>query len=321
MPKPIYMNEQMIDECFADVRATFEKQFSEALARCKSQKTPLARGVFSFQNVSYEWTNDRSRAKVILEPVAFSKICLLMYNTDKEIGWHGLISRDKDEPTVFHVEDIILYPQTVTSVTVQTDDAKYGDWAINLPDEQFTKLRFHGHSHVNMGVTPSGTDLTYYSSLIKQFKNGFYVFMIINKRMEMYCQVYDFDNNAMYETGEVDVAVGSDFNAQLTAAKKVMVTNETYRYPSYGYNGYYDRDDYEPATINGSNWGARNGSWKKDEPKQSVLPAKDEKKESAGSVNNAGDKSEPLDGQNSLNLPPYVEDNEEPWWKTGRSVS
>lgn len=321
MPKPIYMNEQMIDECFADVRATFEKQFSEALARYKSQKTPLARGVFSFQNVSYEWTNDRSRAKVILEPVAFSKICLLMYNTDKEIGWHGLISRDKDEPTVFHVEDIILYPQTVTSVTVQTDDAKYGDWAISLPDEQFTKLRFHGHSHVNMGVTPSGTDLTYYSSLIKQFKNGFYVFMIINKRMEMYCQVYDFDNNAMYETGEVDVAVGSDFNAQLTAAKKVMVTNETYRYPSYGYNGYYGRDDYEPATINGSNWGARNGSWKKDEPKQSVLPPKEEKKESAGSVNNAGDKSEPLDGQNSLNLPPYVEDNEEPWWKTGRSVS
>ena len=78
MPKPIYMNDQMIDECFADVRATFEKQFSEALARCKSQKTPLARGVFSFQNVSYEWTNDQSRAKVILEPVAFSKICLLM---------------------------------------------------------------------------------------------------------------------------------------------------------------------------------------------------------------------------------------------------
>lgn len=92
-------------------------------------------------------------------------------------------------------------------------------------------------------------------------------------------------------------------------------------YPSYGYNGYYGRDDYEPATINGSNWGARNGSWKKDEPKQSVLPPKEEKKESAGSVNNAGDKSEPLDGQNSLNLPPYVEDNEEPWWKTGRSVS
>ena len=305
MPKPIYMNNTMIEECFADIRASFEKQFAEALSHFKSSKTPLARGVFTFPNVTYEWTDDKSRAKVVLDPLAFTKICLLMYNTDKEIGWHGLVTRDSEQSNLFHVEDIILFPQRVTSVTVQTDDDKYCNWAVGLPDDEFKKLRFHGHSHVNMGVTPSGTDLTYYSSLIKQFKDGFYVFMIINKRMEIYCQIYDFDNNAMYETGEVDVEIGDDLATRLKADTKALVTNETYHYPTYNYNNYrgYD-DDYEPTPRTGSNWGARNGSWKKDEPKQSVLPPKD-------------DKSEPLDGQNSLNLPPYVEDNDEPWWKEG----
>lgn len=315
MPKPIYMNETMIDECFADVRASFEQQFAAALKRARTGKTPLARGVFSFQQVTYEWTDDKTKAKVVLEPTAFSKICLLMYNTDKEIGWHGLISRDEADPNVFHVEDVILYPQTVTSVTVKTDDAKYGNWVIELPNEHFDKLRFHGHSHVNMGVTPSGTDLTYYSSLIRQFKDGFYVFMIINKKMEIFCQVYDFDNNSMYETDEVEVVVGQDFGSQLSESKKEMVTTQTYSYS--GYNGYYGQGRF--GSQYGRDWGARNGSWKKDEPKTVDLKPKDDsKKDDAGGAKETGSKV--LDGQKALNLPPYVEDDEEPWWNEG-SVS
>ena len=315
MPKPIYMNETMIDECFADVRASFEQQFAAALERARTGKTPLARGVFSFQPVTYEWTDDKTKAKVVLEPTAFSKICLLMYNTDKEIGWHGLISRDEADPNVFHVEDVILYPQTVTSVTVETDDAKYGNWVIELPNEHFDKLRFHGHSHVNMGVTPSGTDLTYYSSLIRQFKDGFYVFMIINKKMEIFCQVYDFDNNSMYETDEVEVVVGQDFGSQLSESKKEMVTTQTYSYS--GYNGYYGQDRF--GSQYGRDWGARNGSWKKDEQKTVDLKPKDDsKKDDAGGAKETGSKV--LDGQKALNLPPYVEDDEEPWWNEG-SVS
>lgn len=315
MPKPIYMNETMIDECFADVRASFEQQFAAALERARTGKTPLARGVFSFQQVTYEWTDDKTKAKVVLEPTAFSKICLLMYNTDKEIGWHGLITRDEADPNVFHVEDVILYPQTVTSVTVETDDAKYGNWVIELPNEHFDKLRFHGHSHVNMGVTPSGTDLTYYSSLIRQFKDGFYVFMIINKKMAIFCQVYDFDNNSMYETDEVEVVVGQDFGSQLSESKKEMVTTQTYSYS--GYNGYYGQDRF--GSQYGRDWGARNGSWKKDEPKTVDLKPKDDsKKDDAGGAKETGSKV--LDGQKALNLPPYVEDDEEPWWNEG-SVS
>lgn len=315
MPKPIYMNETMIDECFADVRASFEQQFAAALERARTGKTPLARGVFSFQPVTYEWTDDKTKAKVVLEPIAFSKICLLMYNTDKEIGWHGLITRDEADPNVFHVEDVILYPQTVTSVTVETDDAKYGNWVIELPNEHFDKLRFHGHSHVNMGVTPSGTDLTYYSSLIRQFKDGFYVFMIINKKMEIFCQVYDFDNNSMYETDEVEVVVGQDFGSQLSESKKEMVTTQTYSYS--GYNGYYGQDRF--GSQYGRDWGARNGSWKKDEQKTVDLKPKDDsKKDDAGGAKETGSKV--LDGQKALNLPPYVEDDEEPWWNEG-SVS
>lgn len=331
MPKPIYMNDDMVTECFADVRAAFEKQFAEALERAKSGKSPLARGLFTFQSISYDWTNDKSRARVVIDPVAYSKICILMYGTDKEIGWHGYITRDPENPNVYHLEDVILYPQTVTSITVQTDDEKYVQWVNSIPNEPFAKLRYHGHSHVNMGVTPSGTDLTYYASLIKQFKDGFYVFMIINKKMDIFCQVYDFDNNSMYETSEVDVVVGDNFVTKLKDDQKVMVTNSTaYSYGNYyngkrygdygglgGYDDYDDHDHYGSHGRTGSGYGPQNGSWKKNNEQQSVLSSsKEEKKESAGSESSAGVKNETADEQSALHLPPYVDDNEEAWYKS-----
>lgn len=329
MPKPIFMTDAMIDECFADVRKEFETLFAKALERAKSGKEMLAKGAFSFPSVTYDWTDDKTRAKIVIDPTAYSKMLLLMFGSDKEIGWHGFVTRDAEDPNVFHIEDVLLFPQEVTSVTVQTDDTRYKDWLMDLPDDQFNKVRFHGHSHVNMGTTPSTTDLTYYASLIQQFKKGFYVFMIMNKRFEHFCQVYDFDNNSMFENSEIDVIVGDDFAAKLEADKKEMVATKTYQYGGYGnYGGRY-----------GSGYGGYNhaapshGTYKKDDtsaaPPKPAADPKAEKKDDAGSASNAGGKSDPSDGQSALSLPPYYDNDddgygswEDPWYynQKGRAV-
>lgn len=322
MPKPIYMTDAMIDECFDDVLAEFTKQYEAARTRAKDGKEKLAKGVFNFvyKPIEYTWIDDHSRVKIILEPVAFSKMLLLMLGSDKEIGWHGLITRDAENPSVFHVEDVILFPQTVTSTTVTADDEKYPLWAMDLPDETFAKCRFHGHSHVNMGVTPSVTDLTYYEQSIQQFKDGFYVFMIMNKRLETFCQVYDFDRNAMYENAEIDIQVGTGFKTELDAAKKEMIIDRVYNYGGSYNSGYgsYSRGSYGSQHPYGTYTDKKDfrTGFQPSDPKK-------EKKDSAVSEKNAGEKTEDKNGQKQLILPPYYDDDydDEPWWKNGGSRS
>lgn len=320
MPKPIYMTDAMIDECFDDVLAEFTKQYDEARSRAKGGKEKLAKGLFKFdyKPIEYTWAGDASRVKIIIEPVAYSKMLMLMFGSDKEIGWHGLITRDPENAAVFRVEDVILFPQAVTPVTVTADDSKYPLWAMDLPDETFSKCRFHGHSHVNMSTSPSSIDLDYYARSIQQFSSGFYVFMIMNKKFEHYCQVYDFDNNAMYESNEVDVQIGTDFKKELEAAKKEMVTGRGYSYgDSYGgggYGGYYGSQ---------SRYGTYTDKKNEFRPGFQSSSAKNEKKDNAATEKNSGVKTNTKeDEQKQLVLPPYYDDyDDEPWWRNGGNVT
>lgn len=234
MPSPITMTKHMVEESFQDLRNSFEEYFEKAKAAALNG-SKMAKGKFEFKypGLEWSWKACSDRAKLTIEPVAYTKMILLMFGSDKEIGWHGLIVRDPEDANHFILQDVILFPQEVTSTTVVADEQKYPLWALTLPEEQFQKLRFHGHSHVNMGVTPSSTDTNYYEDNIKQFKDGFYVFMIINKRFDVYIQLYDFDNNTFYDKNEVDIEIGNDFHHMLDAAKKELVTTKTYSYPSY----------------------------------------------------------------------------------------
>lgn len=231
MPKPIRMTEEMIEECFKDVRDTFEAAFAKAKADAESGKMKLANGKFEFKypGVDYTWKDDTTKARLVVLPYAWDKIVTLVSTASKEIGWHGIIERNPENVNEFILKDILLFPQTVTGSTVDADPSKYPMWAMQLPDEVFNKMRFHGHSHVNMGVTPSSVDMNYRADLIKQYTDGFYVFMIVNKRFELEAQIYDFDENAFYECKEILFTLGnSEDRAKLKAEMSDMVKEFTY---------------------------------------------------------------------------------------------
>ena len=115
-------------------------------------------------NFNYNFNKAKSNKKpeVIFTKEAYAKITTLVDNHDKEIGWHGIVSKNED---IYTITDILVYPQICTSTTVEADEVEYVRWVMEQSDEVFNTVRLQGHSHVNMGVTPSATDLNYYNNM------------------------------------------------------------------------------------------------------------------------------------------------------------
>lgn len=217
---------------------------------------------------------DYGKATILFTPLAYEKQRALIQHCEKEVGWHGFVRRSQDDDRTFIVEDIIVYPQEVTGSTITPDQAEYEAWREGLDDEHFNTCLFHGHSHVNMGVTPSGTDTTYQHDVLGGLaKDSFLVFMIWNKRGERWAKIYDKRYNCVFDTGDITVGVtGGDMTAFLKEADCLVkekkytqpkTVTPTYKdalpAPKKGGSGasrfpsYYDddEDDYPHTFMNG----------------------------------------------------------------------
>lgn len=180
--------------------------------------------------LSQQLKNKTQKAEVHFSSQAYYKMWALVESCSKEIAWDGLVYRDEEASNIFYITDIIVYPQTVSGATVETDDVLYIDWLNSLDDESFKHRRFNGHSHVNMGVTPSGTDTTYREQSILNIKD-FYIFGIFNKKHEFNFQIYDVENNIIYDNQDVTFYTPepdySDWAKQMMQEK---VTEKVYTY-------------------------------------------------------------------------------------------
>lgn len=136
--------------------------------------------------------------------LAYVKMSKLVATSDKEIAWHGHVTK---EGNIMTINDIYVYPQVTTAATVDAHEEQYGGWMISTFKEELNHIRMQGHSHVNMGVSPSSTDLTYYKDLLSQI-DDFYIFLIINKKGEVHTRVYDKINNILYT--EVPLSIVQD---------------------------------------------------------------------------------------------------------------
>lgn len=144
-------------------------------------------------------------------PRAKQKMDMLIALSSGEIAWHGYVERHNNIFTIF---DIILYPQYVTGASVTPDDKEYTDWLINqfeYNEEKANKMRFHGHSHVNMGCTPSGTDMHFREDITKNLgKDDFYIFMICNKKGDYTLEIYDNTTGIVYDEKDVSVVIADE---------------------------------------------------------------------------------------------------------------
>jgi len=253
MPRPIVLTEGDKQKARDD--------FSEMLDRVK-----LSDGKLSYtMNYAYEDCN----AVVLLTQNAYRKILALVTEFRSEVGWHGTVSRSGDNE--FVIEDIFVYPQEVTGSTVNTDLAAYTDWLYELDDDIFNKTRMQGHSHVNMSVTPSGTDENHRQKILDQLEpDMFYIFMTWNKSLSVHTIVYDMARNVLYEDDDVEVKLlDDDGMGEFLADAKGKVKKPDYKKrpeaPKYNPNGTagteLDREEleyisglYDPYDLGGRAW-------------------------------------------------------------------
>lgn len=151
---------------------------------------------------------ERPKAKLVIKLEAWLKIQALVAECDKEIAWHGLVTKHNN---IYTIEDVLIFPQTVTGATVTSDETEYSLWLAQQPDEIFNKIRFHGHSHVNMGTSPSGVDTTYQEDIVRNLQD-FYIFSIFNKKGDNWCTIYDVEDNIVYGDTDIEL-ITPDANA------------------------------------------------------------------------------------------------------------
>ena len=222
-------------------------------------------------NYSNSFTYKDTNAVVWLTPEAYKKTLALVTEFSDEVGWHGTVSRLGENE--FTIEDIFVYPQEVTGSTVNTDQKEYTNWLYKLDDDTFNKIRMQGHSHVNMGVFPSGVDDKHRQQILEQLEpDMFYIFMIWNKSLTVHTLVYDMARNVLYEDKDVEVKLldGEELEDFITDAKEKVqkqvfkksrngTKSQKAEHPGiYGgqkdYEGYQLFEMYDPYDLGGQAW-------------------------------------------------------------------
>lgn len=200
---------RMTDSNRAMLKNKYIVEFSELLGKYLSEnempdgKLSFVRSIPGLQN----------KAVVYFSAVAWAKMVAIISAFDKEVAWHGLVEKldTGAEKAKYLVYDIAVYPQEVTGATVNTDQKEYERWLDTFNDEDFRAIRMQGHSHVNMGVTPSSVDMGHKEQVIKQLDGDmFYIFMIWNKKFQHNITIYDLGDNIAYEDKDVEVKLYDD---------------------------------------------------------------------------------------------------------------
>lgn len=187
-----------------------------------------------------------TRPVINFNALAYLKMLTLVDSCATECAWHGIVEAN-EERTRFDIVDILVYPQTITGTTVQTDELKYTEWKNALSDDVYNNLRMQGHSHVNFGTTPSGVDTTLYENMLNVMsQNSYYIFMITNKKRSFWFEIHDLANNIIYETVDIDVTVSGEDLAEWYKTQKEMFKTQTISSkPGVVYGGpQYARRDY-----------------------------------------------------------------------------
>lgn len=192
--KPIKLNEDIKKKAFEVLTSMLENYNGDEGLNIKITPEVL------FSNAS-----EIQKPRVYITAEAYLKIKMLIDSSTDELAWHGTVTKMNSN---YLINNIMVYPQTVTSTTVDANDEEYAKWLMELDDDVINKLRFQGHSHVNMPVSPSGRDTTNWQSFLNLLKEDeFYLFCIANKKDQFYWTIYDMADNIIYENTDIEMIV------------------------------------------------------------------------------------------------------------------
>lgn len=164
--------------------------------------------------------------QIVISQDAMAK--LAQYTTAKsiEITLFGIVEKKEDE--VYYISDFVIPPQDSNSAAfVTTNDEAYSKWLNEMDRETRQKLRLHYHTHPNMGVTPSGTDQSTIREKVENISN-FYIRIIGNKDLKFHIDLFDLENEMLYEEMSMYMRISDDYIIQYnkTGATIIYPSNE-----------------------------------------------------------------------------------------------
>ena len=147
--------------------------------------------------------------------IALAKMKCYIDGCTDEIGWFFTASQDVQNSRIYYIKDCYLFPQQVHATTTEIDNDKLTDFATKLLMEEngmdiWNELRGWGHSHVNMGVSPSGQDDNQ-MEFFSRAGQPFFVRIIANKKGELKIDLYNYETGvAFIDVPWIEVPVEGD---------------------------------------------------------------------------------------------------------------
>lgn len=150
--------------------------------------------------------------KVLLSPLANTKLKYYIENINYEISGLGLVEKLENERGTLYVPDIFLFKQHVSAAqtTIDSDDiSKFIEekWS-NDPDFPLEKVKLWWHSHVNMSVFWSGTDTACQDRLDNdQAEENWFLSIVGNKQGHRLAKVDIYQPHRMW-VDNIQIEVG-----------------------------------------------------------------------------------------------------------------
>ncbi len=150
--------------------------------------------------------------RILISKTAYDIMYYIVSESPEEVSWLGKVQR---QGMNFLIEEVYLFDQEVHSTQTALDPDSVGAFFAELAGrddgvELVNNVRFWGHSHVNMGVTPSGSygpgnygDL----SQMHQFgeSSDYFIMGIANKSGNFRFEIFFYDLGIKIEDVEWEI--------------------------------------------------------------------------------------------------------------------
>lgn len=173
----------------------------------------------------------------------WESITYLVDKCTQEIGWLGLV---EEYQGWYLVTEIFIPEQEVSSATTDIEPEALAALTMQLLDEgkDPNQLRYWGHSHVNMQVSPSTTDELQIQEYLQDV--DFFIRGIYNKKGDSKVDVYDVRTRHVHQCVFNDLYVEAISDKRKKELDELLKTNvKQYQPPSrlpyydgYQYGGY-----------------------------------------------------------------------------------
>lgn len=201
------------------------------------------------------------KPQVLVSREAYDRMRHYVDLADKEVGWLGTVRKDGSD---FLIEEVFLFKQEVQATTCEISADGLAEFATEILSsredgmEVVNSLQFWGHSHVNMGTSPSGQD----DAQMEVFQESglpWFIRGILNKNGRMEFTIYLFESGVKIVDPEWVLWEPEDetLRAEIEADFKTKVSEIKYTYVSPLYAGSEENWGQFPAVAGSAPTGAK----------------------------------------------------------------